>query len=60
MRKDLVFCAIWRDFNFFFIFRILGQSQEKCHFLLAPLFQSDKTRFVELNMYSQNLHFSLF
>ena len=27
MRKDLVLCALWRDFlNFFFIFRILGQN----------------------------------
>ena len=35
MRKDLVLCALWRDFlNFFFIFRILGQNQEKVSFLV--------------------------
>ena len=52
MRKDLVLCALWRDFlNFFFIFRILGQNQEKVSFLVDRCcFKVTKQAFIELKV----------
>ena len=52
MRKDLVLSALWRDFlNFFFIFRILGQNQEKVSFLVdLRCSKVTKQAFIELKV----------
>ena len=53
MRKDLVLCALWRDFLFFFFFsfRILGQNQEKVSFLIdLHCSKGTKQAFIELKV----------
>ena len=52
MRMDLVLCALWRDFLiFFFIFRILGQNQEKVSFLVdLRCSKVTKQAFIELKV----------
>ena len=57
MRKDLVLCALWRDFLiFFFIFRILGQNQEKVSFLVDPFVPKWQNKPLLNQRCSQNLH----
>ena len=62
MRKDLVLCALWRDFlNFFFIFRILGQNQEKVSFLVdLRCSKVTKQAFIEWRCSQKSAYFGSF